>query len=46
MAEDLPKPLAQASARIEAERAKAELWFNEAVNKGNTKTDFDETLLD
>ncbi len=50
MAEDLPKPLARARARVEAERAKAELWFNEAVKneavkKDKTRKAFDETLL-
>jgi hypothetical protein len=45
MAEDLPKPIARAQARIEAERAKAEIWFNKEVKKVKTLKAFDEALL-
>jgi hypothetical protein len=44
MAEDIPKPLAQARARIEAERAKAEIWFNKQAKKDKTTKAFDGTL--
>lgn len=46
MAEDLPKPLAQARARIEAGRAKAEIWLNKQAKKGRTTKAFDETCWD
>ena len=45
MAENLPTPLAQARARIEAERAKAELWFTEAIKDAKTEKEKDEALL-
>jgi hypothetical protein len=46
MAENLPKPFAQARARIEAERAKAELWFTEAGKEAKTEKEKDEALVD
>jgi hypothetical protein len=46
MAEDLPQPVVKARARFQAERAKAELWYNEAVKKDKTVEDLVETLID
>ena len=46
MAKELPKPLAETQARIEAERAPAEIWFNEQIQKNSTRDAFDRILLE
>jgi hypothetical protein len=42
---DQPKPIAEARARIEAERAEAEIWFSEQVKQSNNRDASDGVLL-
>lgn len=44
--EGLSRPLAQARARIESDRAEAELWFNEAIKGAKDRRHLDGALLE